>query len=582
MSCRPERRKHNKKQRFLVRFLAMRLELWATSECASKTKLLRESKQHCDAPLKIHYKITEEKLEVSKNIQLPATPQNEEVNSPITQHKAKRGEASKAEEETETLNLEMLQQEFARILKERESLKVQQHELEETKNEVQDAKLTLAAQLRATKEMVIEASITAQKASWEREALERERRLLGKSQKEIEAALSAREAKLSLDEKKLEKDREFLEDEKERAMGIIYKAGQMQQLMGTSDIDGVAAKHLEQTAPVSGKTVPGRAANHYCTDHDTQLHHDSSMSVLTHPNPRFDIDMINLWRENEWAKIEREEKVIMDEISRLHCQNQDDIKQSGLRELSNDLEVASFPSSRGVGGNSYHRFQRDLAPSLEALQLPRQGSCEVHAQDIYQPVLDEPSDGFFSGSETAFSRGGGKQHLEEMERMHGNHDIYYQDVIPSQNRLENVMQSLVSARQASRSRLHRTKTLLQSLPLTGGGLVITEVQQALCALTERLYLMEQMEDELADELREAYRAALPDSEGIIVDKVELLCKMEEQQTLRAEWEEDMQCQLEKISILQANSQASSCFSTPIKRTVFDRIVSPPSTNQSMR
>ncbi|KAI5070043.1 hypothetical protein GOP47_0014386, partial [Adiantum capillus-veneris] len=545
------------------------------SECASKTKLLKESKQHCDAPL---YKITEEKLEVSKNIQLPATPQKEEVDSSITQHKAKRGEASKAEEQAETLNLEMLQREFARILKERESLKVQQHELEETKNKVQDAKLTLAAQLRATKEMVVEASITAEKASREREALERERRLLGKAQKEIEAALSAREAKLSLDEKNLEKDRQFLEDEKERAMGIIYKAGQMQQLMGTSGIDGVATKHLKKTAPVSGNVVPGRADNHSCTDHDR---HDSSRSALTHPNPRFDMDMINLWRENECAKIEREEKMIMDEISRLHCQHQGDIKQSGLRELSNDLEVTSFPSSKGVGGNSYHLFQRDLAPSLEALELPRQGSCEVHAHDIYRPVLDEPSDGFFSGNETAFSRGGGKQHLEEMERMHGNHDIYYQDVIPSQNRLENVMQSLVSARQASRSRLHRTKSLLQSLPLTSGGLVVTEVQQVLCALTERLDLMEQMEDELADELREVYRAAFPDSEGIIVDKVELLCKMEEQQTLRAEWEEDMQCQLEKISILQANSQASSCFSTPIKRTVFDRIVSPPSTNQSM-
>ncbi|MCO5600624.1 hypothetical protein L7F22_054739 [Adiantum nelumboides] len=511
-------------------------------------------------------------------MQLPSTQQREQVNSSVSRVKAKTEKASKAEEQAEIMNLEMFQQEFERILKERECLKIQQHELEETKNEVQDAKVTLAAQLRATKEMVVEASITAQKASREREALERERRLLGKAQKEIEAALSAREAKLSLDEKKMEKDRQFLEEEKERAMGMLYKAGQMRQLKDTSDANGVAAKHLEQTAPVSGEA---RAANHSCTNHHTQLHHNSPATALTHPNPLFDLDMINLWRENECAKIEREEKMIMDEISRLHCQHQDDIKQSGMRELSNDLEVTSFPSSRGAGSNSYHLFQRDLAPSLEALQLPIQGSCNVHPHDIYQPVVDEPSDGFFSGSETAFSRGDGKRQLEDMDRMLGNHDSYFQDVIPNQNRLENVMQSLMSARQASRSRLHRTKTLLQSLPLTGG-FIITEVQQALCTLTERLNLMEQMEDELADELREAYRAALPDSEGIIVDKVELLCKMEEQQTLRAEWEEDMQCQLEKISILQANSQASSCFSTPIKRTVFDRIVSPPSTNHSIR
>lgn len=112
--------------------------------------------------------------------------------------------------------------------------------------------------------------------------------------------------------------------------------------------------------------------------------------------------------------------------------------------------------------------------------------------------------------------------------------------------------------------------------------MISNGQQALCALTERLNLMEQMEDELADGLRAAYRIAIPISEGIIVDKVELLCKMEEQQTLTAEWEKDMLCQLEKISILQANSQPTSKFGTPIKGTELDQIVSPPSTNQSTR
>lgn len=405
--------------------------------------------------------------------------------------------------------------------------------------------------------------------------MEQERRRLGKAQKEMEAALSAREAKLSLEEKKLEKDRRFLEEEKERAMGIIYKAEQMKHLVDSVETSGNEVNHIEKTGTATTKAILDRTNNHAFNGHCLQVSHSPSMA-MAHPNARFDLDMINLWRERECAKIEREEKMIMDEISRLHNQHQ----ESGIKDLSNDLEVTSFPGSTGAGNDSYRLFHRDLGPSLEALQLSRQGPCDMQPHDFYRPVSDEPSDGFFSGSEADHSRDT-KQHNEGVDMIQENYDTYFEDVIPSQTRLENVMQSLVNARQASRSRLQRTKNLLQTLPHSGG-LVVSEVRQALGSLTDRLRLMEQMEDELTDELREAYRIELPDSEGIIVDKVELLCKMEEQQTLRGEWEEDMQCQLEKISLLQANSQASSCFSTPIKRTVFDRIISPPSTNQSTR
>lgn len=68
-------------------------------------------------------------LEVSKNMELPQTPHQEHVHKPSTDHEVKRSENGKAEEQVETLNLEMLQQEFARIIKERESLKFQQREL---------------------------------------------------------------------------------------------------------------------------------------------------------------------------------------------------------------------------------------------------------------------------------------------------------------------------------------------------------------------------------------------------------------------------------------------------------------------
>jgi hypothetical protein len=74
--------------------------------------------------------------------------------------------------------------------------------------------------------------------------------------------------------------------------------------------------------------------------------------------------------------------------------------------------------------------------------------------------------------------------------------------------------------------------------------------------------MEQIEEGLESHLRKAYETESSESEGMLVDKVQLLCRMEEQQSLRAEWEEDMQRQLETISMLQAASRSSPNFSTP--------------------
>jgi hypothetical protein len=134
--------------------------------------------------------------------------------------------------------------------------------------------------------------------------------------------------------------------------------------------------------------------------------------------------------------------------------------------------------------------------------------------------------------------------------------------VPSRKRLENVMTSLMHARQASRSRLQRTENALLAFPSSAR--FTAQVQRALNALSARLGLMEQIEEGLENHLQKAYEVQSPELEGIIVDKVQLLCRMEEQQSLRAEWEEDMQQQLETISMLQAASRNSSDFNISLK------------------
>lgn len=81
-----------------------------------------------------------------------------------------RNHAAKKQEEELTIQRlkqmeETLQKEASKIIQERLCLKSQQKELEETRKAVQDVKVTLTAQLKATKQMVADASLTAQNAS---------------------------------------------------------------------------------------------------------------------------------------------------------------------------------------------------------------------------------------------------------------------------------------------------------------------------------------------------------------------------------------------------------------------------------
>jgi hypothetical protein len=174
-------------------------------------------------------------------------------------------------------------------------------------------------------------------------------------------------------------------------------------------------------------------------------------------------------------------------------------------------------------------------------------------EDLYHGSM------LLSSQESGMPLGSGVHHMSPEKRAGDTCSHHHEKNTPSKKRLENVMKSLKNAREASRSRLQRTENALLGFPPSSP--FTTQIQQALNALSSKLTLMEQIEDGLNDHLQKALDTKSPDEDGLMVDKVQLLRRMEEQQSLRAEWEEDMQQQLETISMLQAASR-SSTFPSP--------------------
>lgn len=130
---------------------------------------------------------------------------------------------------------------------------------------------------------------------------------------------------------------------------------------------------------------------------------------------------------------------------------------------------------------------------------------------------------------------------------------------PSKKELEMLMRNLRQTRQASRIQLQSMESGIFSFPPS----FTVPVQQGLSALSARLSLMEQIEEGLESQLRKAFEFQRQDSEGVLVDKVQLLSRMQEQQSLRAEWEEDMKEQVETIGMLQAPTfHVTSEFGSP--------------------
>ncbi|CAM6126102.1 unnamed protein product [Calypogeia fissa] len=472
---------------------------------------------------------------------------------------------------------DIMQKEAVKIAQERANLKAQQQELEETRKAVQDVKETLITQLKATKQMVADAAQTAQNASREREALEEERRRLEKLQKDTETSVAEKEAKLLNEAKYVESIRASLFQEKTHAMEVLQKAARLVEQERVKAIETTAfnkerqaeaelkerEKQLSQTAEqlhrekVSIEEEKARLK---------RLHEVLERDKYDQPQVQFQPTLITeaqnepesrkQWEEpHRW----REERTMHDlhgfhQISKMH--NQD----VNISEHSPDCTISFYQQAGhnqnlGAIGETSGRHSLDYIPGPAERRRQSGTGTNTSWDDLFNGSL------LLSSPESSMAVGPGVHHMSPEKRTGDTCAHHHDDNSPSKRRLENVMKSLIDARAASRSRLQRTENALLGFPSTSP--FTTQIQKALNDLSSRLALMEKIEDGLATNFRKAYEMDSPGSDCLIVDKVQLLCRMEEQQNLRAEWEEDMQEQLETISMLQAASR-SSTFTSPVK------------------
>eukprot|EP01018_Ginkgo_biloba_P026693 Gb_31720 [translate_table: standard] len=466
---------------------------------------------------------------------------------------------------------------------ETENLDAQQHQLEETQRAIEAAKSTLGAQLKATKQMLVDASLTAQKASREREALEEERRLLAKSQKEMETSIATREAKLALEAKKLESIRSALEQEKAQAMAIIQESEWQKRTEYIYEPNASKIQNSENSwerTRSEALVSPAKAAYNYelqskaKSSHASSLIHKIGSDLQRRPPSKAESIKSSEFEhgkgteEVDCGKLEWEEMQDKDGMNRL--------------QVNNSL---SFENQRTEPNEAFQGTQLSHDPhkELKWTTLHCHGSNGSKVVDAVIPP-HSPLDAVFAKNNCPHSDTPldvVEQHKETLENCSSSMvKVLQKSQPPSQKRLENVMISLIKAREASRDRLQRTQNALETF--RGTSALAEDVKQSLRVLAIHLISLEQMEDELASQLTAAYAAKPPDSEGMIVDKVQLLCRMEEQQTMRAEWEEEIEKQLVKISSLQTMPNGLPCFSTPIKKTVYDRLYSPQSLKESSR
>ncbi|KAL2632589.1 hypothetical protein R1flu_004068 [Riccia fluitans] len=459
-----------------------------------------------------------------------------------------------------------LHKEASKILQERQSLQAQQKELEETRKAVQDVKVTLTAQLKATKQMVADAALTAQNASREREALEEERRRLERAQKEAEMSLAAKEAKLSQETTRLENMRNTLLQEKTQAMDVLQNAVRAAEKERRVDVNFMQCnKNTEcgqtQQEREFAKTVEALHREklslqeekarikmlHDVLEREKREQSQSAFQQATAVDAQKEAE-IRRWRGiSKWSS--REENS--------YPEPSHDVSRDGRASFSQDFAVPSYREAverQSLGTNSDMSTRTPFTPSPPERMDQNRTNVTNTSWDGGSILLSSP------GS----SLGVRVHQTASAKRVENHMDHLQEGNAPSKKRLENVMTSLLNARQASRSRLQRTENALLGFPPSSP--FTSQVQQALNALSSRLSLMEQIEDGLASHLRKAHETDYSESEGLIVDKVQLLCRMQEQQSLRAEWEEDMQQQLETISMLQAASRNASTFTTPAKGT----------------
>lgn len=409
--------------------------------------------------------------------------------------------------------------------------------------------------------------------------MEEERKRLIAAQKDAEASVAAKEAKLAEEAKQLETMKIMLDQEKAQAMEMIQQAakravdaerakagtssGQWESNMMNKEIQ-CDTNLKEREREITSTTEAIRRQKTDLTKERAQVKmlHDAlerEQIEHSHASMKHAAKADNMLKDAEnrmaWEEIKkRREKARVN--GEVHGWRPKFEVSSNERSNANEQDF-SFSALKGGLESSSHGGGHDKGSS----KTPK-GYHHWHADHntITNENWDEPFGSTMlsptSSLETSTQITPGKLVGDSCAHIHEGNGA------PSRKRLENVMTSLMHAREASRSRLQRTEHALLSFPPSAG--FTSQVQQALNALSARLSLMEQIEEGLAMHLQNAYENESQDPEGVIIDKVQLLCRMEEQQSLRSEWEEDMQRQLETISMLQASSRNSSTYNTPMK------------------
>ncbi|CAM6108503.1 unnamed protein product [Calypogeia fissa] len=466
-----------------------------------------------------------------------------------------------------------LQKEAVKIAQERDNLKAQRQELEETRKTVQDVKETLTTQLKATKQMVADAAQTAQNASREGEALEEERRRLEKLQKETKNSAAEKEAKLLNEAKYVESMmRDSLFQEKAKAMEVLQKAARLVEQERMKAMEATAlhkeAQFMEREKQLS-QTAEHLHRENISIDEEKarlkRLHEVIHKGKYEQPQSQFQ-PLITEARtepesEKQWEgpKRPREGRMMHDmrgfqQIADIHNQDKNWSEHSPDCTIS-FYQQAGHNQNVGAKRETSRRHSCDYTPGPPERRRQSGTGTNSSWEDLFNGSL------LLSSPASSMAVEPKVRHFSPDKRLGAAWAHHHNDNTPCKKRLENVMTSLTNARAASRSRLQRTENALLGFPSTSP--FTSQIQQALNDLSSRLTLMEQIEDGLATHLRKAYERDSTDLGGMIVDKIQLLCRMEEQQSLRAEWEEDMQQQLEAISTLQAASR-SPTFPTQVK------------------
>ncbi|KAH8968613.1 hypothetical protein BDL97_03G136100 [Sphagnum fallax] len=473
--------------------------------------------------------------------------------------------------------------EAAKILQERANLKLQQQDLEETRKAVQEVKVTLSAQLKETKQMVSDASITAQNASREREALEEERKWLSTAHRNAESSLAAKEAKLALEAKQLEDMKNLLEQEKGEAMVRIQQAAKRA-------VDEECAKVVGNNKQWETSLMMHKEIQSDADLKDREMELNSTAQAIQR-------EKMSLEQERAKVKI-LHDALEREQMEKCYIHMKQSAKAEGVIKDADSWEEINkrWEARPTAETHNWHPIRSEMPfkekksaveqsePAFPTLKSGLEdgslghmlvGSSSRNVHDFSSVKFLGPDHNNHNSGDDSFrstmlsstcSSMAAATNEASPEKLMADSSFGHMHEggggVPSRKRLENVMTSLMHARQASRSRLQRTENALLAFPSSAR--FTAQVQRALNALSARLGLMEQIEEGLENHLQKAYEVQSPESEGIIVDKVQLLCRMEEQQSLRAEWEEDMQQQLETISMLQAASRNSSDFNISLK------------------